>query len=50
MTDKKLLQLIEQAARNRVTKLDLSEQGLTELPATIKQLTNLQELYQYGNK
>jgi hypothetical protein len=35
MTDEELLQLIEQAARNRVTRLDLSFKKLTTLPPEI---------------
>ncbi|PHJ69274.1 GTPase [Nostoc linckia z18] len=44
MTNKELLQIIEQAARDKVTELDLSGKGLTTLPAEIGQLTNLQTL------
>ncbi|WP_392481889.1 COR domain-containing protein [Nostoc sp. C110] len=44
MTNKELLQIIEQAARDKVTRLDLSRKGLTTLPPEIVQLTNLQRL------
>jgi len=41
MTRDELLRLIDQAARERWTKLDLSGQELTELPPEIGRLTNL---------
>ncbi|WP_181154344.1 hypothetical protein [Nostoc sp. 'Peltigera membranacea cyanobiont' N6] len=41
MTNEELLQIIEQAARDKVTKLDLSYKGLTILPPKFVQLTNL---------
>ncbi|WP_442941550.1 leucine-rich repeat domain-containing protein [Nostoc sp.] len=41
MTNEELLQIIEQAARVKLTKLDLSGKGLTTLPLKIVQLTNL---------
>ncbi|MFN6436523.1 MAG: COR domain-containing protein [Nostoc sp. DedSLP01] len=44
MTNEELLQIIEQAATDNVTKLDLSDQGLTMLPAEIGKLTNLRWL------
>ncbi|MEH2388354.1 MAG: leucine-rich repeat domain-containing protein, partial [Nostoc sp.] len=44
MTNEELLQIIEQAARDKVTELDLSGEGLTTLPREIVQLTNLQSL------
>ncbi len=44
MTNEELLQIIEQAARDKVTELDLSYQGLTTLPREFVQLTNLQSL------
>ncbi|MEH2177764.1 leucine-rich repeat domain-containing protein [Nostoc sp.] len=44
MTNEELLQIIEQAARDKVTELDLSGEGLTTLPPEIGQLTNLQTL------
>ncbi len=44
MTNAKLLQMIEQAAKHQVTSLDLSEKGLTILPTEISQLTHLTEL------
>ncbi|MEH1883019.1 leucine-rich repeat domain-containing protein, partial [Nostoc sp.] len=45
MTNEELLQIIEQAVRNNVTKLDLSGKGLITLPPEFGQLTNLQTLY-----
>ncbi|MBW4429070.1 MAG: leucine-rich repeat domain-containing protein [Nostoc desertorum CM1-VF14] len=44
MTNEELLQIIEQAVRDQVTELDLSDKGLTTLPPEIVQLTNLQTL------
>ncbi len=44
MTNEELLQIIEQAARDKVTTLDLSGKGFTTLPLEIVQLTNLQTL------
>ncbi|MBD2681091.1 MULTISPECIES: COR domain-containing protein [Nostoc] len=44
MTNEELLQIIEQAAKDKVTELDLSGKGLITLPAEIGQLTNLQTL------
>ncbi|MEH2261676.1 hypothetical protein [Nostoc sp.] len=41
MTNEELLQIIEQAARDKVTKLDLCKKGLTILLPEIGQLTNL---------
>jgi internalin A len=50
LTNQELLQLLEQAAIDKVTKLDLSRKDLTELPPEIGQLTNLTELNLYNNK
>ncbi|MFM5998233.1 MAG: COR domain-containing protein, partial [Dolichospermum sp.] len=44
MTDQELLQIIEKAARNKETTLDLSNNQLTRLPKAIAQLSNLREL------
>ncbi|MBE8966312.1 leucine-rich repeat domain-containing protein [Nostocales cyanobacterium LEGE 12452] len=44
MTNEELLQIIKQAARDKVTKLGLSSKGLTTLPPEIGQLTNLRSL------
>ncbi len=44
MTDDELLQIIEQAARRDVTRLDLSGEGLTMLPSEIGHLSSLQSL------
>lgn len=49
MTNEELLQLIEQATRERRTTLDLRFQGLSLLPTEIGQLTNLTELNLTGN-
>ncbi|MBW4569993.1 MAG: leucine-rich repeat domain-containing protein [Tolypothrix carrinoi HA7290-LM1] len=54
MTEKELLQLIEQAATEGATELDLSGKDLTALPAEIGKLTQLKKLilgkYQYDQK
>jgi internalin A len=50
MTNEELLQIIEQAVRDKVTRLDLSGKGLTTLPAEIVQLTNVQTLYLDSNQ
>ncbi|MBL1199939.1 MAG: TIR domain-containing protein [Nostoc sp. GBBB01] len=44
MTNEELLQIIEQAAKDKVTELDLSGKYLITLPAEIGQLINLSEL------
>ncbi|NJO50334.1 MAG: GTP-binding protein, partial [Leptolyngbyaceae cyanobacterium RM2_2_4] len=44
MTQEELLALIDQAAAEGWTELDLSGQGLTELPGAIIQLTHLKKL------
>ena len=44
MTKKELLEIIEKAAREGKTELELSDRGIKELPAEIGQLTNLTEL------
>jgi len=45
MTDRaELIEIIEKAAREGVTRLDLSGKGITEIPECIGQLTNLQTL------
>lgn len=44
MTDEELLQLIERAARDGVTNLDLSREGLTKLPPEIGKLSKLASL------
>ncbi|MFN6568677.1 COR domain-containing protein [Dendronalium sp. ChiSLP03b] len=49
MTNQELLEIIEQAARDEVTELDLSYKGLEMLPAEIAQLTNLSVLNLHGN-
>jgi len=50
MTQEELLSLIDQAAAEGWTELDLSGQGLTELPMGIKRLTNLVTIHLYGNR
>ncbi|MEQ9548598.1 MAG: COR domain-containing protein [Coleofasciculus sp. G3-WIS-01] len=49
MTEDELLQLIEQAAREEWTELDLSDNDLTVLPPDIGQITSLQSLYLIRN-
>ena len=44
MKKKELLQIIEKAAKEGWEELRLSDQGLTELPPEIGQLTNLTRL------
>jgi Leucine-rich repeat (LRR) protein len=41
MNEEELLQIIEQAAKEGVTSLDLSGKKLTALPSELSQLTNL---------
>ncbi|MCZ6651887.1 MAG: leucine-rich repeat domain-containing protein [Planctomycetota bacterium] len=50
MTRDELLERIQKAARNQETKLDLSDEGIEELPPEIGQLTNLTKLDIGGNK
>ena len=44
MTQDELIALIDQTAEEEWTKLDLSGQGLTELPPEIGRLTQLETL------
>ena len=44
MRKKELLKIIEQAAQSDEIILNLSGQGITELPEEIRQLSNLQTL------
>ncbi|MEH2290733.1 MAG: leucine-rich repeat domain-containing protein, partial [Nostoc sp.] len=41
MTNEELLQIIEQAAREKATELNLSNNQLSSLPPEISQLSNL---------
>ena len=50
MSNQKLLQVIEKVRRNRLTKLNLSLEGLTVLPSQIRQLTHLTKLDLGGNQ
>jgi internalin A len=50
MTQDELLEEIQQAKREQVEELDLSESGLTELPPEIGQLSQLRELVLFGNQ
>jgi len=50
MTKKQLLKLIDQAAKDGRTELDLSHKDLTELPPEIGNLTNLTTLYLASNQ
>ncbi|WP_104908849.1 leucine-rich repeat domain-containing protein [Nostoc sp. 'Lobaria pulmonaria (5183) cyanobiont'] len=50
MTNEELLQIIQKAARDKVTELDLSGKGLTTLPPEIGQLTNLRSLHLHNNQ
>jgi internalin A len=50
MDENALLQMIEQAAREQWTDLDLANKGLTVLPPQIGQVTSLRELHLSRNK
>ncbi|RCJ25694.1 GTPase [Nostoc sp. ATCC 43529] len=50
MTNEELLKIIEQAAKDKVTELNLSGKGLTTLPGEIGQLTELRSLDLSFNK
>ena len=50
MNQAELLEIIHHAAQTKQTSLDLSGEGLTELPAELWQLTNLTELYLFDNQ
>jgi internalin A len=49
MTNEELREVIEKAAKDRSTYLDLSSKGLTSIPTEIIQLTNLSRLYLDNN-
>ena len=50
MTSDYVLRIIEEAARSNSKELDLSRQGLTEIPTEVFQLQNLRSLNLYSNK
>ncbi|MBM0740419.1 leucine-rich repeat domain-containing protein [Phormidium sp. CLA17] len=50
MTTEEVVKVIQQAAKNGVTRLDLSDRGLTFLPSELWQLTSLQSLNLSRNK
>ncbi|WP_427158347.1 COR domain-containing protein [Aliinostoc sp. HNIBRCY26] len=50
MTNEELLQVIAKAAKDNVTKLNLSYEGLKTLPSEIGQLTNLRSLNLQSNQ
>ncbi|MHC4474627.1 MAG: leucine-rich repeat domain-containing protein [Planctomycetota bacterium] len=50
MTEKEVLEIIEKAAREHSTVLDLSEKGVKSLPGKIGGLTNLEKLYLSNNQ
>jgi len=50
MEEKELLKIIEEAARDGRTEIDLSYKKIKSLPAKIGQLTNLTMLFMYHNK
>nr|MDZ8282883.1 COR domain-containing protein [Nostoc sp. ChiSLP01] len=50
MTNEELLQIIEQAAKEKVTELDLSDNQLSSVPREIGQLTKLQMLNLCNNQ
>lgn len=50
MTNKELLQIIEKAAREKATMLNLGNNQLSSLPPEISQLSNLTELYLSNNQ
>ncbi|MBN3940473.1 COR domain-containing protein [Nostoc sp. NMS9] len=50
MTNEELLEIIEKAAKDKVTELDFSGKGLTTLPPEFGQLTNLRSLNLYNNQ
>jgi len=50
VTNEKLLRIIEKAARNKATELNLSGKKLSSLPPEISQLSNLTKLYLNNNQ
>ncbi|MBG1269240.1 COR domain-containing protein [Nostoc sp. WHI] len=50
MTNEELLQIIEQAAKEKATELDLSNNQLSSLPPEFSQLSNLTTLYLDNNQ
>ena len=50
MDQNELLKIIERAAEEKATELDLSGKGITSLTSQIGQLTNLTKLWLFGNQ
>ena len=50
MDARKLLKIIEQTVRDRLTELDLSNEGIESLPPEIANLRNLTRLKLNGNR
>ena len=50
MDQNELLQIIERAAEEKATELDLSGKYIKSLPSQIGQLTNLTKLWLFGNQ
>ena len=50
MVSDEVLRIIEEAARRNSEQLNLSDQGLTEIPRQIFKLQNLRRLYLHNNQ
>jgi Leucine-rich repeat (LRR) protein len=48
MARRNILEIIEEAVKNKTEKLDLSDNHLIALPPEIGKLTNLKELFYLG--